>query len=367
MNITNREQEILTEIESNPQVSQKHLSKKLGITRSAIAVHIMNLSAKGLIKGRGYILSAQPLISIIGGANIDIHGISLQKIKPKDSNPGNLFSSPGGVARNIAENISRLELPCRLITALGQDHHGDILINNCKELGIDTRSIIRHEEMQTSTYLSIIDSSGEMLNAISDMKIMTAITPSYIKSIEKILIRSELIILDTNLEISTLKYIMKNFNHIPIFIDTVSTTKAKKILPFLDKIHTLKPNLMEAESISGIKIKDLKKLPLIAKWFHKKGLKRLFITLGEKGIFYSTSEAYGIETLPLKKNKIVNVSGAGDASMAGLVHAWKEQYSAKESAKKALIAAQIALTNTDTINPSMSLKHLEERYNEKYA
>ena len=69
----------------------------------------------------------------------------------------------------------------------------------------------------------------------------------------------------------------------------------------------------------------------------------------------------------MKKNKIVNVSGAGDASMAGLVHAWKEQYSAKESAKNALIAAQIALTNTDTINPSMSLKHLEERYNEKYA
>ena len=53
--------------------------------------------------------------------------------------------------------------------------------------------------------------------------------------------------------------------------------------------------------------------------------------------------------------------------MAGLVHAWKEQYSAKESAKKALIAAQIALTNTDTINPSMSLKHLEDKYNEQYA
>ena len=367
MNITNREQEILTEIESNPQVSQKYLSEKLGITRSAIAVHIMNLSAKGLIKGRGYILSAQPIISIIGGANIDIHGISLRRIKPRDSNPGNLFSSPGGVARNIAENIVRLGLPCRLITAVGQDQNGDMLIKNCQELGIDTRYILRHGEMQTSTYLSIIDSSGEMLNAISDMKVINAITPSYIKSIEKTLIQSELIVLDTNLETTTLKYVINKLNRIPIFIDTVSTIKAKKILPFLDKINTLKPNLMEAESISGIKIKDLSKLPLIANWFHDKGLKRLFITLGEKGIFYSAPGESGIETLPLQKNKIVNVSGAGDASMAGLVHAWKEQYSAKESAKKALIAAQIALTNTDTINPSMSLKHLEDKYNEQYA
>ena len=42
---------------------------------------------------------------------------------------------------------------------------------------------------------------------------------------------------------------------------------------------------MEAESISGIKIKDLKKLPLIAKWFHKKGLKRIIYYTWRKGYF----------------------------------------------------------------------------------
>ena len=367
MKITKREQEILEEIESNPQVSQKYLSKKLGISRSAVAVHIMNLNVKGLIKGRGYILGKQPIITLIGGANIDIHGVSIDKIKPRDSNPGNLFSSPGGVARNIAENITRLGFSCRLITAVGQDQNGDFLIQHSQKIGIDTRYILKHEEMQTSSYLSIIDCSGEMLNAISDMAVISAITPSYIKSIKKVLSQSEVLILDTNIGEDTLKYVVEKFHHIPIFVDTVSTTKAKKILPYLSKIHTLKPNLMEAEAISGIKIKDHAKLPLIANWFHNKGLKRLFITLGEKGIFYSDTKEFGIEKSPKTKKKIINVSGAGDASMAGLIYAWKADYNLKDTAKKALIAAQITLVNSATINPSMSSDYLESKYNEQYA
>ena len=87
MNITNREQEILEEIKNNPQISQKDLSRKLGITRSAVAVHIMNLNSKGLIKGRGYIIGKEPFFSVIGGANIDLHGISSKKISyPNDKN-----------------------------------------------------------------------------------------------------------------------------------------------------------------------------------------------------------------------------------------------------------------------------------------
>ena len=133
MNITNREQEILEEIKNNPQISQKDLSRKLGITRSAVAVHIMNLNSKGLIKGRGYIIGKEPFFCVIGGANIDLHGISSKKIKAHDSNPGTLQTSPGGVARNIADNITRLGLPCRLITAIGNDLNGDLLLQNCQE------------------------------------------------------------------------------------------------------------------------------------------------------------------------------------------------------------------------------------------
>ena len=38
-----------------------------------------------------------------------------------------------------------------------------------------------------------------------------------------------MIILDTNLSLDTLNYIFEKFSHLPIFVDTVSTSKAVKI------------------------------------------------------------------------------------------------------------------------------------------
>ena len=44
----------------------------------------------------------------IGGANIDIHGQSTAPIVMRDSNPGAMHLSPGGVNRNILENLCRM-------------------------------------------------------------------------------------------------------------------------------------------------------------------------------------------------------------------------------------------------------------------
>ncbi|MEC9415301.1 MAG: PfkB family carbohydrate kinase [Pseudomonadota bacterium] len=367
MDITNREKQILNAIKHNPQIAQKDLSKKLGITRSAVAGHIMNLTNKGYIKGRAYIFGDQSFITVIGGANIDIHGKSLGKIKAKDSNPGKLITSPGGVARNIAENISRLGIPCRLVSVIGNDAYGHMLKEHCEGIGIDTQYLMQSDEMSTSTYMSIIDNSGDMRMAISDMKIVSTLSVAYIKSIKKMIDQSKIIVLDTNIEDSTLKYIVNTFPKIPIFIDTVSSIKAKKVLPYLANIHTLKPNLMEAEAISGIKAKNENELCMMADWFHKKGLKRLFVTLGQQGIFFSANKKQGIEQLPKLNQKYKNETGAGDATMAGLVFSWKQQYSLKETVRNGLIAAHAALTDDKTITTTMSIETHKKIYNHQYG
>ena len=43
-------------------------------------------------------------IAGIGGANVDIHGQSDAPIVMRDSNPGRLHLSAGGVCRNICDN-----------------------------------------------------------------------------------------------------------------------------------------------------------------------------------------------------------------------------------------------------------------------
>lgn len=108
-------------------------------------------------------------ITVIGGANIDIQGAPVNKIIPKDSNPGIIKSSLGGVGRNIAENCARLGLQTKLITAVGDDKEGMLILKEAKALGIDTADVSVRTDYGTSTYLFVLDEEGELLVAIADM------------------------------------------------------------------------------------------------------------------------------------------------------------------------------------------------------
>ena len=159
--MTEREGQVLALIRENSQLSQSEIAARLGISRSAVAGHIMNLTAKGILKGRGYVISDQPFVVVVGGANIDICGSPGVPLRMGDSNPGTVTSSPGGVARNVAENLARLGVDCRLITAVGNDHHGDLLCDQGRAAGIDMRHVMRLDAAPTSTYVSVLDNSGD--------------------------------------------------------------------------------------------------------------------------------------------------------------------------------------------------------------
>lgn len=55
--MTNREKQILKILKTNTLIQQQEIAETLGISRSAVAGHIMRLINKGYIKGRGYILT----------------------------------------------------------------------------------------------------------------------------------------------------------------------------------------------------------------------------------------------------------------------------------------------------------------------
>ena len=71
-------------------------------------------------------------ILVIGGTNIDINATSINEIVRKDSNIGNIEISIGGVAKNIAENLARLDLDVSFLTILGNDHYAEVAIKYLK-------------------------------------------------------------------------------------------------------------------------------------------------------------------------------------------------------------------------------------------
>jgi len=135
--MTQREQEILRLIENDPMISQQTIADKLGITRSSVAVHISNLTKKGHIAGKGYVLRPAAYTVVVGGVNVDIGGRSFAPLRPEDSNPGKVSVSMGGVGRNIAHNLALMGVDVRMLTAYGDDSHGQEVAASCARAGID--------------------------------------------------------------------------------------------------------------------------------------------------------------------------------------------------------------------------------------
>ena len=356
--MTQRERQILQLIESNPLISQQEIAEKMGITRSSVAVHISNLTKKGCIAGRGYVLRSGSYAVVVGGVNVDIGGRSFAPLVAQDSNPGTVRLSLGGVGRNIAHNLALLGTDVHLLTAYGDDLYGERVAASCSELGIDLRHALRIAGGATSTYLSLTDHRGEMALAVSDMEICKKITPSYLSSQLPLLQNAQVVVADANLSAESLEFLAENCAA-PLFVDPVSTAKAQKLRPILGKIHTLKPNRLEAELLSGVPIRSEQDLERAADVLTEMGLHRLFISLGSQGVYAAMgSERLRLPNLP---GQMVNTTGCGDAFMAALVWAYLEGMDLKSTALAGLAAGAIAMESPETINPALSAPALQKR------
>ena len=356
--MTQRERQILRWIEENPLISQQELADKAGITRSSVAVHISNLMKQGHIAGKGYIVRTSPYAVVVGGVNMDIGGRPHGKLVGADSNPGQVRMSLGGVGRNIAHNMALLGVDVRMLTAFGDDMNAQRVAASCGELGIDISHCLTVPGGATSTYLFIADEHGDMALAVSDMDIYDHVTPAFLSGRARLLQNAQLIVVDTNIPAQSIAWLAENIR-LPIFADPVSTAKAEKLRPVLGKLHTLKPNRLEAELLSGVTITDQASLDKAADVLLSTGLRRVFISLGGDGIY--AADHHERLHVPCCPGTMVNTTGCGDAGMAAIAWAYLEGTDLAGTARAAMAAGAIAMESSETINPSMSAELLRRR------
>lgn len=292
----------------------------------------------------------------IGAANIDIQGFSYKKLIMEDSNPGKVKISSGGVARNIAENLSKLNTNVKLITVLGDDPYSSSLINDCKEKNIDVTHSLIVNNMCSPVYLSILEEDGDMKLAVCDAEILEMMTVDFIETKHSIIENAAVILLDTNLPVEVLEYVTTKYYYKPLFVDTVSTQKSSKIKNYLGYFNTIKVNLIEAEALSNIAMNDYPDLNKLLDFFLMKGIENVFITLGENGVYYGNKTHSYKQSIP--KIKVVNATGAGDAFMAGLIYSKLNGFDIDSTSKFSIAASILALYHENTINPNMSIKNI---------
>jgi pseudouridine kinase len=293
--------------------------------------------------------------AVVGGVNIDIGGVSRAPLLPGDSNPGSVRLSLGGVGRNIAHNLSLLGVDVRLLTALGEDLWASRIEGSCALLGIDLKGSLIVPGASTSVYLYIAGPEGDMALAVSDMDIYAQLTPAALEARLDWLRDAQAVVLDANLPAGTIEWLCDHID-VPIFADPVSAAKADRLRGALGKLHTLKPNRLEAELLSGVKIHDEQSLHRAADALLNTGLKRVFISLGADGLLAAEGDMR--LRLPAAKGTHVNTTGCGDAFLAALVWAHLRGLGLRDSARAGIAAAGVAMADTETVSPRMSAQAL---------
>lgn len=303
-------------------------------------------------------------VVLIGAANIDIQGFSKNTLIDRDSNPGRIEFCPGGVSRNIAENLARLGIKTELISAIGDDPNGSLILDSCRTCGIGSDYSLRVPNAVSSVYLAIMDNSRDMALALSDMTISDNISIEFLESRTQILENSASIVFDTCLSIDVMDYILTQFNNKPIYVDPVSVGKAKTIKNLTGKIHTLKMNKLEAEFLSDTEIEGTTGLEKVSAWFLNIGVKRVFITLGKNGVYYRDSRTSG--SYKPDEAVIKNTTGAGDAFMAGIIFGSLNDYNPEKILRFASGVSLAALSGEDTVNPKISFKYIQQITGDKF-
>ena len=288
-------------------------------------------------------------VTVIGGANRDILGSSEKSFTLRDSNIGKVGISFGGVGHNIAYNCRLLGLQTDLITAVGNDHDGRQILEHLDKIDVGHENVLVSGDTPTDKYLAITDEKGDMIAAINDMQCVRQITPKYLMSLSGL--SASLIAVDANLNADTLSMVSGIKNRLTFF-EPVSAAKADKAKDFIGGFDIIKPNLMEAEVLSGIKINKEEDIVKAGKYFVRQGVRATFITAGSNGVyaFFGTS----VYHKKAPKLEVVNSTGAGDAFSAGVIYSILNGYKLTDTVAFAMKCSELALSCDQAVNEGLS-------------
>lgn len=305
-------------------------------------------------------MSIEPYVLVIGMSCLDMQGRSSQAYERGTSVPGVIRTSVGGVARNIAENLIRLGVYTKLLSAVGNDPSGRRILSEAESIGIDMSQVLVIPASGTGKYIALLDDGGEISFAIADTRIVSAIQPDYIMRNRQLIQEATMIVMDANLPPPTMRKIFQLARKykVPVCADPTSTILAPRFLPYLKDLLLITPNIMEAEVLCKREIprEDDAAALEAAKCLVAQGVEIAVITMAEKGLCYATNEENG--HVPALVTDIADLTGGGDALSAAIVFSLLNDIPVSEAMRLGCSAASLTIACEQTVAPHLTLEVL---------
>ncbi|MCM3595530.1 ribokinase [Metabacillus idriensis] len=271
-------------------------------------------------------------IAVIGSLNIDL--VAVTDISPKmgETVMGKEFNIfPGGKGSNQATAAARLGGSVNLFGTVGDDQHGNFLLDRLSINDVGISNIQKQSEASTGCAMIEICDAQNRIIVVPGANSKT--DEGYLQGKINNLLEAEVILISMEIPMDAIEYIVKEL-----------AKYGKKIIlnpapavPLSEEVIThctyLLPNEHEAEIIFNGKYEEAEAL--------KKHANKLLITKGEQGITYFTGQE--IETVPAIKVNPVDSTGAGDTFAGAFSFAISQRKPLKECIQFAAIAAGLSV------------------------
>jgi len=267
--------------------------------------------------------STLPIIAVIGSLNADLTTYTSRIPDGGETLHANSFKvGSGGKGGNQACACAKLSRTSndvqngsaiiKMIGAVGNDAYGQLLLQDLQASGVDTSGVTIMSNVETGVAVIIVEETTGENRILLIGGANYSIKPTQFQTLPLPL--PSLIILQLEIPVLTTLEILRTARsqNVEVLLNPAPAVE----LPdeaYIGLAH-LVVNETEAAILSGYNIVDMENesnLPVVAKVFHGRGARNVLLTLGSRGVFYSSSNGeHGL--IKARKVEVVDTTAAGD-------------------------------------------------------
>jgi ribokinase len=285
-------------------------------------------------------------IAVIGSANIDLTTFCDRFPKPGETIFGQNFDLGfGGKGANQAVASRLCGADVFMVARVGSDLLGPATIENFNKQGIDTTHVNQIEGASSGVAPIFVEPDGQnrifVVKGANDL-----LKPADVDAAADLLKTVDCMVLQFEIPLETVYYSVQfaRKNKIRCIVNPAPAQPVD--LKALDGLDYFVPNESEAETITGMPVKNVDDAKKCAEKFLNSGIHRVIITLGSNGSLLASRD--GMEHIPAFTVKSVDSTGAGDAFIGSFAVFLGEGLAEKEAVRRANLYAGLSTTGVGT-------------------
>jgi ribokinase len=281
-------------------------------------------------------------IVVVGGVNTDFLVRGPRLPGRGETLEGEVFQEAlGGKGANQAVAIARLGGRSRLIARVGAEERGARMLEQLAAEGVDVAAVRRDPDAATGVALILVEHSGEK-------EILTApganrrVTEEDVESAKEVIASASVLLAQLEVPVPVVAHALRLAR--AAGVRTVLDPAPAVPLPddVLQLIDVIRPNATEAETLTGVAVRDPPSAKRAAGVLLSRGAGAVIVQAGDGGdLLVAGSEERFFRRLPVAR---VDATGAGDAFAAALAVGLAEGETVERAAALGNAAAALATT-----------------------